>query len=67
MEPPSNLQLDIGHLQGGYGRSGSSQRPRRAIPSIRHTERLGEAGIQPSVGRIGDSYDCEDWSNPTAT
>jgi transposase InsO family protein len=25
--------------------------------SIRYTERLGEAGIEPSVGSIGDSYD----------
>lgn len=25
--------------------------------SIRHTERLGEAGIEPSVGSVGDSYD----------
>jgi transposase InsO family protein len=27
--------------------------------SIRYTERLAEAGIEPSVGSIGDSYDCE--------
>ena len=25
--------------------------------SIRDTERLGEAGIEPSVGSVGDSYD----------
>ncbi|CAN7311036.1 hypothetical protein [Variovorax paradoxus] len=25
--------------------------------SIRYTERLGEAGIEPSVGSKGDSYD----------
>ena len=25
--------------------------------SIKHTERLAEAGIEPSVGRVGDSYD----------
>jgi putative transposase len=25
--------------------------------SIRHTERLAEAGIEPSVGSVGDSYD----------
>lgn len=25
--------------------------------SIRYAERLGEAGIEPSVGRRGDSYD----------
>ncbi len=28
--------------------------------SIRYTERLAEAGIEPSVGSRGDSYDCED-------
>jgi putative transposase len=27
--------------------------------SIRYTERLGLAGIEPSVGSVGDSYDCE--------
>jgi transposase InsO family protein len=27
--------------------------------SIKYTERLAEAGIEPSVGSIGDSYDCE--------
>ena len=25
--------------------------------SIRYTERLSEAGIEPSVGSVGDSYD----------
>ena len=25
--------------------------------SIRYTERLAEAGVEPSVGRVGDSYD----------
>ena len=25
--------------------------------SIRYTERLAEAGIEPSVGRVGNSYD----------
>jgi putative transposase len=25
--------------------------------SIKYTERLGEAGIEPSVGTVGDSYD----------
>jgi len=28
-----------------------------AYLSIRHTERLAEIGIQPSVGSVGDSYD----------
>ena len=27
--------------------------------SIKYTERLTEAGIEPSVGSVGDSYDCE--------
>ena len=27
--------------------------------SIRYTEQLLEAGIEPSVGSVGDSYDCE--------
>ena len=27
--------------------------------SIRYTERLAEAGIEPSIGSVGDSYDCE--------
>lgn len=26
--------------------------------AIHHTERLAEAGIEPSVGRVGDSYGC---------
>jgi hypothetical protein len=31
----------------------------RGVPyvSIRYTERLAEAGIEPSVGDVGDSYD----------
>src|SRR5207253_1588442 len=28
--------------------------------SMRYTDRLADAGIAPSVGRRGDSYDCED-------
>ena len=27
--------------------------------SIRYTERLADAGIEPSVGSVGDSYDCK--------
>ena len=27
--------------------------------SIRYTDRLADAGIDPSVGSVGDSYDCE--------
>ena len=29
----------------------------RSTSSIRYTERLAEAGIEPSVGSVGDSYD----------
>lgn len=25
---------------------------------IKYTERLADAGIKPSVGSVGDSYDC---------
>ncbi len=46
----------------GVGAAGASQRPRRAVElgqylSIRYTERLAEASIEPSVGSTGDSYD----------
>ena len=54
---------------GGIGAfEGASQPPmfplRRSFESaqyvsIRYTERLAEAGIEPSVGSVGDSYDCE--------
>ena len=27
--------------------------------TIRYTERLAEAGVEPSVGSVGDFYDCE--------
>jgi len=27
--------------------------------ALRYTERLAEAGVEPSVGSVGDSYDCE--------
>ncbi|MPL74751.1 integrase-like protein [Rhodobacter sp. 140A] len=33
-----------------------SDRGSQYLP-IRYTERLGEAGIEPSVGSVGDSYD----------
>lgn len=35
----------------------SDIRARCHAMSIRYTERLAEAGIEPSVGRVGDSYD----------
>ena len=28
--------------------------------SSRYTERLAEAGAKPSIGSVGDAYDCED-------
>ena len=28
--------------------------------SIRYTNRLTEAGIEPSVGSVGDCFDCEE-------
>jgi putative transposase len=28
--------------------------------SIRYGERLAELGAQPSIGSVGDSFDCED-------
>ncbi len=37
--------------------AGPSQRPRFQYLSIKYTERLAEAGIEPSVGSIGDSYE----------
>lgn len=43
-QPPSHERCDDG------------LRPLRYL-SIRYTERLGEAGIAPSVGSVGDSYD----------
>ena len=27
--------------------------------ALRYTERLVDAGVEPSVGSVGDSYDCE--------
>ena len=39
------------------GAVGPSQRSGVQYPSIRYTERLAEAGIEPSVGSTGDSYD----------
>lgn len=35
--------------------------------SIRCTERLADAGIEPSVGSVGDSYDCAATSTATGT
>ena len=38
-------------------RAGAPQRQRKPIRFIKYTERLAEAGIEPSVGSVGDSYD----------
>jgi len=38
-------------------RSGKSRTSLWKYVSIRYTERLAEAGIEPSVGSVGDSYD----------
>ena len=42
-----------------FGRSGLIHHSDRGVQyvSIRYTERLAEAGIEPSVGSVGDSYD----------
>lgn len=40
------------HRGGLIHHSGGSQ-----YVSIKNTERLAEAGIEPSVGSVGDSYD----------
>lgn len=41
----------MGHARFGVKRPGSQ------YLSIRYTERLAEAGINPSLGSVGDSYD----------
>ena len=30
------------------------------VTSIRHGERLAEIGAVPSIGSVGDSFDCEE-------
>ena len=35
----------------------ASQRPRRQYLSIKYSGRLAQAGIDPSIGSVGDSYD----------
>ena len=39
------------------GNARPSFRPRGQYLSLRYTERLAQAGVEPSVGRVGDSYD----------
>jgi len=50
-------------LTNGYSRPKNTvlRRPVESAQyvSIKYTERLAEAGIEPSVGSVGDSYDCE--------
>jgi len=48
---------DGGARRGRCPRRDSRQRPRSAVPSIRCTGRLSEAGAVASVGSKGDSYD----------
>jgi transposase InsO family protein len=43
--------LDIGAFTSCWDRQGVQ------YVSIRYSERLAEAGIEPSVGSVGDSYD----------
>jgi putative transposase len=43
--------------QAGGARAWFTIGPRIAISVDRYTERLAEAGIEPSVGSVGDSYD----------
>lgn len=38
-------------------RGGLIQHSDRGSQYVSHTERLAEAGIEPSVGSVGDSYD----------
>jgi transposase InsO family protein len=47
------------HGRRPVGRGGLIHHSDRGVQyvSIRYTERLAEAGIEPSVGSIGDSYD----------
>ncbi len=44
----------VAHWDAG---SGASQRPGQSVPVDPLYERLAEAGIESSVGSVGDSYD----------
>jgi hypothetical protein len=50
------LEQAVHQRQPGSGLVHHSDRGSQYL-SIRHTERLAEAGIEPSVGGIGDSYE----------
>jgi putative transposase len=34
--------------------------PGRQYTAVTYSERLAEIGATPSIGSIGDSYDCDD-------
>jgi transposase InsO family protein len=52
----SDLRLPVVNFTSGKG---MLRRPVESAQyvSIRYTERLAEAGVEPSVGSVGDSYD----------
>ena len=50
------LEQAVHQRQPGSGLTHHSDRGAQYL-SIRYTERLAEAGIEPSVGSVGDSYD----------
>ncbi|MBM7066645.1 IS3 family transposase [Actibacterium sp. 188UL27-1] len=50
------LEQTVHQRQPGSGLTHQSDRGSQYL-SIRYTERLAEAGIEPSVGSVGDSYD----------
>jgi len=53
---PSNRPCTSGAPQRRGGLIHNSDRGSQYV-SIKYTERLAEAGIEPSVGSVGDSYD----------
>ena len=64
-QPHGARQLRPGRARTGLARAAPAAsrrprppfRPRVSILSINYTERLAEAGVEPSVGSVGDSYD----------
>ena len=52
------LEQAVNQRRPGAGLVHHSDR-RSQYLSIKYTERLAEAGMEPSVGSVGDSYDCE--------
>ena len=53
---PANRRCASGRPAKGNGRVHPSNRGSQYL-SIRDTERLAEAGIEPSLGSLGDAYD----------